>query len=261
MIEWIIFALIGVLSGLSAGLLGLGGGVIIVPALLMVFSWQDVPESQLIHLAISTSLMTIIVTSLASTYAHHQNKNVNWRIVRQLLPGLIIGGFSGAFFATMITGELLQKAFAFYAFIAVVLMWYRAPPFGDYLLNKPILFVASTITGVTSALVGIGGGSFIVPYLVMAKQPITRAIGSSTACGLPISIAAVIGFFIFSSNVKLSEKIVQTEFIHWQAFFGIISTSMLFSMVGARLAKTIPKQILKKIFSLILIFVGIALLN
>ena len=260
MLEWIIFALIGVVAGLFSGLLGLGGGLIIVPTLLAVFSWQALPESQLMHMAVGTSLMTITVTSLSSMYAHHQHKNINWDVVRRLSPGLIIGAILGAGLATLLSSTLLQQVFAIYVFVIAVRMWLPMLPSGDtYLLNKSILIVFSIIAGTFSALVGIGGGSLVVPYLVMAKQSIYRAIGSSVACGFPISVAAVIGFMIFGQNQDVSDKAWQTGFIQWKAFLGIISTSTLFSIWGAKLAKHLPVTILKRIFSLVLLCVVISL--
>lgn len=260
MIEWIIFALIGVVAGVFSGLLGLGGGLIIVPALLAVFSWQALPESQLMHLAIGTSLMTITVTSLSSAYAHNQHENVNWQLVRRLSPGLVIGAIFGAGFAAMLSNTLLQQIFAVYVFVVAIRMWLpMLPSVESCLLNKPILIVFSIIAGTISAMVGIGGGSLVVPYLVMAKQSIQRAIGSSAACGFPISVAAVIGFVVFGQDQEISHKTWQTGFIHWQAFLGIVSTSTLFSIMGAKLVKQLPVSILKRIFSLVLLFVVISL--
>lgn len=260
MLEWIIFALIGVVAGVFSGLLGLGGGLIIVPALLAVFSWQGLPESQIMHMAVGTSLMTITVTSLSSMYAHHQHNNVNWLVVRSLSPGLIIGAIFGAGVATMLSNILLQQFFAIYVFAVAVRMWLpMLPSVETRLLNKSILVVFSIVAGSFSAIVGIGGGSLVVPYLVMAKLSIQRAIGSSAACGFPISAAAVISFMIFGQDQEISNKVWQTGFIHWQAFLGIVSTSTLFSIIGAKLVKHVPVIILKRIFSLVLLFVVISL--
>lgn len=262
MFEWGIFALIGVFTGLFAGLLGLGGGLVVVPALVVVFSMQGQPESQLIHVAIGTSLMTIIITSLSSMYAHHKNKNINWQVVVRFSPGLILGGFFGAFFATLLTSDLLQKCFSVYVFLVVIQMWLPiSSTVDERLLKQAILFSVGTVVGSLSALVGIGGGSFVVPYLVMAKQSMKRAIGTSAACGFPISVAAVIGFLIFGQDRYPVTNAWQTGVIHWQAFFGIISTSIFFSLIGARLAKRLPVNILKQIFSFILIVIGLYLLE
>ena len=260
MFEWIIFALIGAVTGLFAGLLGLGGGLIIVPALLLVFSWQGLAEMHLMHFAVGTSLMTITLTSLSSMYAHHQHKNVNWFAVKRLVPGLVIGGFMGAYFATMLASQLLQQIFAFYMMFVVIGMWRPITHFFDErLLNKSILFGVASFIGCISALVGIGGGSLLVPYLLMAKQSIQRAIGTSAACGFPISVAAVIGFLLFGQVQDVTAD-WQTGFIHWQAFLGIISTSTLFAIFGAKLANNLPVKVLKQLFSLVLLVGAIYLM-
>jgi len=262
MIEWIVFALIGAVTGIFSGLLGLGGGLIVVPSLMAFFTWQGLPPTHLMHIAIGTSLMTITVTSLSSSYAHYKYQHINWQLLQLLVPGLLIGGMLGAYVATLFSRSLLQFCFAFYVFFVAIRMWLPIlPPASETFLNKNKLSLFGILAGCISALVGIGGGSLIVPYLMMAKQSMQRAIGTSAACGFPISVAAVTGFFIFSQDHSSTTSMWQTGVIHWQAFFGIISTSILFSLIGVRLAKRLPVNILKQIFSFILIVIGLYLLS
>ena len=117
------------------------------------------------------------------------------------------------------------------------------------------------IAGCLSAIVGIGGGSLIVPYLMMAKQSMQKAIGTSAACGFPISLAAVIGFIIFGQTEQIDKHQWLTGQIHWQAFLGIISTSTLFSILGAKWTKTLPVNVLKRVFSIVLFIVAVYLIN
>jgi uncharacterized membrane protein YfcA len=262
MLEWIIFALIGMLSGLSSGLLGLGGGVIIVPALLVVFSWQGLLGPYFMHMAVATSLMTIIITSASSAYSHHKHRNVDWTLVGRLAPGLIIGGMLGAVLATQLSSQFLQRFFAVYLLFAAIKMWLPIPlTLHKKLLNTSALIGFGSVVGIISSLVGIGGGTLIVPYLVMANQSMQRAIGTSATCGLPIALSAVTGFVIFGQEQAINIMSQGSSFIHWPAFWGIISTSIIFSIIGTRLSKTIPVKILKKIFSSLLVSVAIALLN
>lgn len=261
MIEWIIFALLGIVAGLFSGLLGLGGGLIIVPILLIIFSWQGLAASQLMHVAVGTSLMTITVTSLFSLYAHHRHNNINWLVLKRLVPGLMLGAIVGAYFATMLSSQFLQQFFAAYTVIVAVRVWLpMSKSSNEYLLNKGVLYGTGGLVGSISALAGIGGGSLIVPYLLMAKQSIQRAIGTSAACGLPISIAAVSGFLVFGHSPENNNTVWQTGFIHWQAFLGIISTSSLFAVIGVKLAKKLPVTILRRLFSGILLLVAVYLL-
>lgn len=261
MLEWLIFACIGVISGLFSGLLGLGGGLIIVPALLFVFQWQGLATTDLIHLAIATSLMTITVTSLSSAYSHHRHRNVDWLLVKKLTPGLLLGGMLGAIVAVQLSASLLKYCFVMYVFFAAFNMWLPSPKFRQLqLLNNIPVVLFSTTTGIISALVGIGGGTLVVPYLVMAQQAIQRSIATSSACGFPISIAAVAGFaFIVQPQSEVSNW--QTGFIHWQAFLGIISTSVIFSFLGAKLVSKLPVFLLKRLFSIVVLLVAIYLLN
>ncbi len=254
MLEWTIYALIGVLSGLFSGLLGLGGGVIIVPALLIVFSWQGLLDSYLMHIAVATSLMTIIVTSTTSSYSHHKHDNVDWALVVKLTPGLILGGGLGAFFATQLSSQFLQYSFSLYLLFAAIKIWLPIPfTFHDKLLKKSALISFGGVVGVISSLVGIGGGTLIVPYLVMANHPIKRAIGTSATCGIPIAISAVAGFILFSQEQIDKTMISGVGFIHWPAFWGIVSTSSIFALVGVKLANHLHIKVLKQIFSLVLL--------
>lgn len=254
MLEWLVFSFVGILAGLSSGLLGLGGGVIIVPALLMIFSWQGLLGPHLMHMAVSTSLMTIIITSSTSAYSHQKQGNVDWSLIRKLTPGLVLGGLLGAALATQLSSRFLQQFFSLYLLFAAVKMWLPKPlAVHQQLLNKLVLISFGSIVGVISSLVGIGGGSLIVPYLVMANQTMQRAIGTSATCGLPISIAAVVGFLIFGQLPENNSMIWQSDLIHWPAFWGIISTSSLFAIVGVKLAKKLSVVILKLLFSTVLL--------
>lgn len=262
MIEWIVFALIGAVTGIFSGLLGLGGGLIVVPCLMAFFTWQGLPPTHLMHIAIGTSLMTITVTSLSSSYAHNKYQHINWQLFRWLVPGLLIGGMLGAYVATLFSRSLLQLCFAFYVFFVAIRMWIPIlPSANETFLDKNNLSIFGVIAGCISALVGIGGGSLIVPYLMMAKQSMQNAIGTSAACGFPISVAAVLGFVIFGQSKEIADNQWLIGQIHWQAFLGIISTSALFSMLGAKLTKTLPITVLKRIFSIVLFIVAVYLIN
>ena len=261
MIEWIIFALIGVITGMFSGLLGLGGGLIVVPSLMAVFTWQALPEQNLMHIAIGTSLMTITITSLSSSYAHHKYQHINWLVFKLLVPGLVLGGLVGAYLATLVSSNLLQRCFALYVFSVVIQMWIpKLPSVSTKLLKKQSLSLFGILAGAISALVGIGGGSLVVPYLTMAKQSMQKSIGTSAACGFPISVAAVTGFIVFGQHHDVNNKWLMGQ-IHWQAFFGIISMSILFSILGAKLTKTLPVKVLKQVFSIVLLVVAINLIK
>jgi len=261
MIEWLIFGLIGIFSGLSAGLLGLGGGVIIVPALIIVFSYQAIPETHLMQFAVGTSLMTITVTSLSAMWAHHRQGTVDWLIFKQLVTGLLLGGISGAFLASYLSSDVLQRLFAIYILIVAFKMLLAGKKEKYYNLpGKTGLFLVGTGIGSISAILGIGGGSLTVPYLVAGHKSIHQAIGTAAACGFPIAVAGVVGFMLTGSKSAITISAWHTGFINWQAFLGIIATSILFAPIGAKLAKKLPVTILKQIFSIMLFSIGLAML-
>lgn len=253
--EWLSFAFAGMFAGLIAGLLGLGGGLVIVPVLVMIFTWQGIATDQLMHLAIGTSMMTICVTALASLTAHQRQQNIHWPVVRKLVVGLMTGGFFGAWLTTQLSAEFLQRFFAVFALLMALRVWVKLPHSGFSVWLK--LIVATTfggITGVISAFVGIGGGTLVVPYLLMAGLPIKRAIGSAAACGLPIALSAVAGFVIWAPG---NDADWQTGYIYWPAFFAIALTSSVFAPLGVKLAKKLPDKLLRQLFSLALLLVAI----
>ena len=208
MIEWVSFAFVGVFAGITAGLLGLGGGIIMVPSLLYLFKTFGMDEQHLMHMAVGTSLMAIIVTSFSSIIAHQRYGNVNWVIVRRFFMGLVLGGFGGAYIASSIPSYLLQQIFAIYALIMSIHLWFSSSNFSKYsrLLKPSYLSAIGSVVGSVSVLVGMGGGTIIVPYLLLAGQNIQRSIGTSSACALPIAISGVLGFIIFSEQQPITEE-------------------------------------------------------
>ncbi|MTI64100.1 sulfite exporter TauE/SafE family protein [Methylophaga sp.] len=262
MLEWLSFALAGVVAGLAAGLFGIGGGLIIVPILVTVFSWQGMSAEIAIHVAIGTSLMTITVTSLSSMRAHHRYGMTQWQLVGRLTPGLIIGSLGGAVIAASLSSALLQTIFALFAILMSGRMWLPPPQaLSPRLLTKLLMGVYGAVTGVVSAMVGIGGGTLVVPYLVMAGQSMQKAVGTAAACGFPIAASGVVGFIWMGTQVHQIHADWQTGFIHWQAFIGIIATSIFMAPLGARLARGLSHRKLSQLFSLLLLAVGLILLS
>ncbi len=258
MFDFVSYLAIGVIAGISAGLLGLGGGLVIVPALLFVFKVHGFSADYMMHIAVGTSLMAIMLTSLSSMLAHHRQQNVDWHLVKNLLASLLVGGFLGAYFATAMSSALLQQVFAIYALLMAVRLWFPVShiPISESLLSRPYLMASGTLIGGVSAVVGIGGGTMIVPYLVLARQPIKKAIGTSAACAFPIATAGVVGFYVFAHNAQANVP-GQFGYINWMAFLGIVSTSVIFAPLAAQVAKRLPVVRLQQLFSILLMVVAI----
>lgn len=256
----LVYLLLGAGVGVVAGLLGVGGGLIIVPVLIMLFQSYDFSSAIITHLAVGTSLTTIILTSISSVRAHHLHEAVLWPVFRRLAPGIVAGTLLGALLASVISSAALKSFFGFFE-LAVALQMGLAirPPASRGLPGRFGMSLAGSVIGVVSALVGIGGGTLTVPFLVWCNISIQQAVATSSACGLPIAVAGAVGFMLTGwQNPSLPPG--STGFVYWPAFFGIVVTSMLTAPLGARLAHRLPARSLKKVFAIFLAILGIRML-
>lgn len=257
--ELIIYLAIGAIAGFTAGLFGVGGGLIIVPILFIVFSQMNYDPSVLMHMAVGTSLATIIVTSMSSVAAHHKKGAVLWSVFRNLAPGLVIGSFLGAGIADYMSGQGLQLLIGFFAVWVAFKMFRGANVKVDpskHLPSSAMQAVAGGVVGIASAIFGIGGGSLTVPYLNRHGVVMQKAVATSAACGLPIAIAGALGFIWFG---KQSDIVVPNTlgYIHIYAFIGISCMSFFTAKLGARVAHQLSAAMLKKCFASLLSVVGI----
>lgn len=252
---------LGVIAGFVAGLLGVGGGLIIVPALILIFQSNNFSPDVIVHIAIGTSLATIIFTSLSSIYAHHfSHKAVRWDIVKQLTPGIIIGALIGAVIADFISAKILQRFFGFFElFVAFQMALNIKPHAARTLPDKIGMSSAGTGIGTISSIVGIGGGTLTVPFLVWCNIKMQQAVATSSACGLPIAVAGCVGFAITGWN-KSSLPEYSFGYIYWPAFLAIVISSILFAPLGAWLAHRLSAEKLKRYFALILFILGLKML-
>lgn len=256
--ELIIYLGIGAIAGFTAGLFGVGGGLIIVPFLYVVFTHMGYDASVIMHLALGTSLATIMVTSISSLMAHHKNNAVIWPIFKNLAPGLVAGSFLGAGVAGLLSGANLQLIIGFFAVWVAFEMFRGANVVVDQTKQLPSTFMqilAGSGIGVASAIFGIGGGSLTVPYLNRHGIVMQKAVGTSAACGLPIAIAGALGFMFF--GVKEHVNIPNTiGFVHIYAFMGISVMSFITAKLGAKTAHALSPAMLKKCFAGLLVTIG-----
>ncbi|HKK07239.1 MAG: sulfite exporter TauE/SafE family protein [Gammaproteobacteria bacterium] len=250
----------GALAGTLAGLLGIGGGIIIVPVLALVFQHQGVESAALMHVAIGTSLGTIVVTSLSSIRAHHRRGAIQWPVFRYITPGIIVGGFIGAAVAEQLPGETLRLAFSiFMLLVAAQMALGNAAKPHRTLPGRVGLAVAGLVIGSVSALMGVGGGSMSVPFLTWCNMAVRNAVATSAAIGLPIALSGSIGFII-SGWSAAARPAWSLGYVNLPAFLGIVVASTLFAPLGARLAHTIPERTLKRVFAAFLTVLGLKLL-
>lgn len=253
--EWLLYPALGVVAGLLAGLLGVGGGLVLVAALAWLLPLQGVPPSAAMHAALATSLASIVITAAASTRAHHYRGSVSWPTVAWLLPGLLAGGWLGSGLATRLSGNFLRHLVIAYCLIAacqLLLEWPRPRFNGNNASPRgPGLSLAGTIIGAMSALVGIGGGSMTVPVLIWRGAPPVRAIGTSSACGIGIGLASASGYATLAGVSGMPAG--SFGYVFLPAAIGIAITSLLMAPFGTRLAHWFNGRTLKGIFAAFLV--------
>ena len=260
MLTLITYCLVGAIVGVLAGLLGVGGGGIIVPILVYLLPRQDVSQDIIMHLALGTSLACIIFSSISSLKAHHLRGAVHWNVVFRIAPGIITGTLIGSTFASMLSTRSLTIFFSlFLYFISVQMLINRKPKPSCHIPGLAGLFTTGNVIGFISSLVGIGGGSLSVPFMVWCNISMHHAIGTSAAIGLPIAAAGTLGYLINGwGTAGLPDYAI--GFIYLPALFGIAAISIITAPLGAKLAHSLPVGKLAKIFAVLLIMVATKML-
>jgi uncharacterized protein len=259
--ELLIYLVAGAFTGLLSGLFGVGGGLIIVPVLSFLFLGLHFPEAHVMHMALGTSLATIILTSISSARAHHRRHNVNWMIIRKITPGILAGTLFGSILAAHLDSSWLKIIFVIFGFcVAVQLFFNMAPSPHRQLPGIPGVSLAGVLIGMASSFVGIGGGTLSVPYLVYCNVGIRKAIGTSTAIGLVIAIAGTIGFVATGLHMAHLPRF-SAGFVYLPALGGIAIASVFTAPVGTHLAHRLPAATLKRLFAILLIVVGTCMLG
>lgn len=255
-----VYLALGAVAGTLAGLLGVGGGLVIVPALAWVFARSGFDQAILMHLAIGTSLATIVLTSVSSVRAHHRHGAVEWPIFTRLTPGIVFGAAFGAWIVDVLPTTTLKVIFGLFALAVAVQMGFGRPPAPHRGLPGPGgLGMAGGVIGAVSAVVGIGGGSLTVPFLTYCNRPVRQAVATSAACGLPIAVAGALSF-MFTGWQRPELPAGTTGYVFWPAFGGIVVASMLFAPLGASLAHRMSTTLLKRFFALFLALVGLRMM-
>lgn len=261
MSAWLVFPLLGVAAGLLAGLLGVGGGLVLVVALVWLLPAHGVPADQAMHVALATSLASIVVTGLSSSWSHHRRGSVRWRCVAWLVPGMLLGGLAGSALATALDGALLRWLVAGYCLLAAAQLTWGQPRPRTEASGDPRgwpLAAAGTGIGGVSAVVGIGGGSMTVPLLVWLGVAPVRAVGTSAACGIFIGLASATGYAALGPAQGLPPG--SLGYVYLPAAAGIAAASVLVAPLGTRLAHAISGPALKRVFAAFLVLVGLSLL-
>ncbi|ROR34527.1 sulfite exporter TauE/SafE family protein [Inmirania thermothiophila] len=250
----------GALAGVLAGLLGVGGGIVIVPALLVLLEAQGVAPELSMHMAVGTSLATILLTSLSSVRAHHRRGALRRELVAAMAPAIAAGALAGAGLADALAGAVLRRIFgAFLLLVAAQLALELVPAGRRQVPGRGVLAAAGGVIGAVSALLGIGGGSLTVPFLVWRNVPVHEAVATSAACGLPIAAAGAAGF-VWGGWGETGLPPWSLGYVHLPALAGIALASVPAAPVGAALAHRWPAARLRRIFAAFLVVVGLRML-
>jgi uncharacterized membrane protein YfcA len=258
MTDLALYLVIGYLSGILSGLFGIGGGVMVVPALVFLFTAQKVAPEHVMHLAIGTSLAIIIGNSLASGHGHHRRGNVDWVTVRQMAPPGIVGAIFAAWLAANLHSNGLRAAFAlFECGIAIHLFRGRLPHPREHALGAWAMRTAGGVVGASSSLLGIGGGTVAVPFLAYATGHLRRAIGTASAIGLPLSLVGTASYVVSGWHRMPELPSYSLGYVYLPAAAGIALAGFAGAPLGVRLAHRLPVETLKKAFAVVLFLLGI----
>ncbi len=251
---------LGALAGTMAGLFGIGGGLVIVPVLIFSFEIQGISPEISAHLAVGTSMATIVFTSISSIRSHHKHRAVRWDIFRPMTVGIVGGAVLGAWTAAFMSGDLLQLVIGVFVMLVALKMLLEVKPKPGRDIPGPVgLGVVGGGIGWASAIFGIGGGTLTVPYLSWCNVRMQNTVATSAACGLPIAVAGALGnIWTGWQHPQLPEY--SLGFIYVPALLGIILTSVFFARFGANLAHKLNARVLKRIFAMVLLVVGLRFL-
>ena len=258
---WLVYPLLGIFTGFIAGLFGVGGGLTLVPVLMMAFSAQRFPQAQIMHLALGTSMATIVATSIASMRAHHGYGAVRWDIVKGLAPGLVLGTLGGSLLVGLVPTRTLAIAFTvivYYASLQMVLDFKPKPH--RSLPGTPGLIAVGSGIGAVSSLIAAGGGFMSIPFMLFCNVAMHQAVGTSAMLGFPIALSGLIGYLIDGWGVAGLPPFT-LSYVHLPAFVGIISCSILVAPLGARFAHSLPVKPLKRGFGIFLALLATKMLH
>lgn len=256
----VLLMVIGAFAGVLAGLLGVGGGIVLVPAFFYAFSALGYDSPQLMQICLGTSLATIIVTSLRSLNSHNKKGAVEWSVLRGWGPGIVIGAVFGVLVATQLRSDVLQALFGGLAILIGLYMAFGRNEWrlGDEMPRGPFRMVGSPLIGFLSVLMGIGGGSFGVPTMSLYGIPIHRAVATASGYGVIIAIPAVIGFLF--ADIAVAPPLTVGA-VNFGAFGVVVAMTLITAPWGAALAHRMDPKPLKRVFGAFLILVALNMLR
>lgn len=248
-----LLAILGCVTGFAAGLLGIGGGMILVPFLTYLLTWQGLPVNIVVHTAIATSMASILFTSVSSVRAHQKKGAVRWDLVLAFTPGIVVGGLlsGGTVFAVLKTGWLALFFAIFVTYSGYQMLRDKKPKPSRQMPGAVGTAGAGAGIGFLSGLVGAGGGFVSVPFMLWCNVPLHQAVGTSAALGFPIALANTIGY-IWSGLKQPDLPAGMIGYVYWPALLVLVLFSVFTAPIGAKVAHSLPVKTLKRVFAFLL---------
>lgn len=252
---------IGAVAGVLAGLLGVGGGIVLVPAFFYAFQTLGYEGPQLMQMCLATSLATIIVTSVRSVSSHNKKGAVDWDILRSWAPGIVIGAVIGMLVVSQLRSGTLQAIFGILALIVGLYMGFGRATWrlGPQMPVGGLRAALSPAVGFLSVLMGIGGGSFGVPLMSLYNTPIHRAVATAAGFGVLIAVPSVIGFLFVDMTAGKPPFTIGA--VNLVAFFIVIAMTLITAPFGVKLAHAMDPKPLKRVFAVFLVLVALNMLR
>lgn len=247
---------LGAVAGFAAGLLGVGGGTLIVPGLLLIFGLDGVSDSVVTHLALGTSFACIVFTAFSSVRTHYRLGSVDWKVVAAMTPGIVLGALFGSAWASLVPGWWLRLVYVLFLCFVAAQMLLNARPQGGRDLPRPLgLTAVGSGIGVISSFLGIGGGTMTVPFMTWCQVDLRRAVGTSAALGLPMAVAGAVGYAINGLHSPGLPSF-SLGYIYLPALGALVLASVSTAPLGARAAHRLSVPVLRRIFSLLFFFLA-----
>lgn len=274
-IQCLIYLFTGSITGLLSGLLGIGGGLVVVPFLAYFLVYLGLPNNVIMHVAVASSLTVVLPTSLASSIGHYKKNAISFSLIKRMALGLFIGGMVGGRLADLFSTTHLECIFGIFAIFMAYRLAFKKKGTEHGTPRMPhsiIAFLSSAIIAAFCTLVGIGGGTLFVPYFTYYQIPMPRAIGTSSACGALVALFGIISLSFADTSTITALKHVNhltnshimlnwmTGFIYWPAVILITVSSIPFAFLGVKLAHKLPTATLRKIFAALLLIIAIDML-
>jgi uncharacterized membrane protein YfcA len=255
LVELLAYLLVGSFAGILAGMFGVGGGIIIVPVLVFVFSFLGFEDLYLVHIAIGTSLATIFFTGISSTRSHYLKGSIDAKVFFPIAMGISFGAILGAFIASSLDGDMLRKIIGIFAFLIAIQMMFNQNRNVKKSTNQIVSMLTGVGIGSASSVLGIGGGSFTVPFFKYNGIDMKTSIGTAAACGIPIAFFGSLSFITIGLNEEGLPPLA-LGFIYMPAMFLISLASVFTASIGAGMAHAISDKILTILFSTLMILIS-----